>query len=166
MGTVSIPSRVLASRFRRRAFHSLLYLFGALLTACLFVGCERQVRKRPHGDLRIGKIEDLTAAEQFYPELRLLVRYDQNGWSVMSTLCTYDLSPLRIVESKGERHFVSDYSGSEYSLDGKVLHGPTRWALPYYQAVVAPVTVGGPADTLFARIGEEVASEWRAPPLR
>jgi hypothetical protein len=110
--------------------------------------------------------ELVVTSETYRPDLRLFIRIDERGLSVMSTECTYDLSPLRLVDEEGERLFISDFSESRYSLVGEVISGPQRAPLPFFKARLAPGLIGGLVpDTLFVELGElnEVGSDWRLP---
>ena len=128
--------------------------------------CKPSHRERPYGDLRLGKVADFQEAEIVLDKERLLLRHDKAGFSVMSTLCSMDLTPLRRVvdPSGGEIRWVSDYSASVYQNDGKVIHGPAVRNLPYFKIVLDQGNFDSPKDTLYARIGEEVPPTWRLPP--
>jgi Rieske Fe-S protein len=84
----------------------------------------------------------------------------------MSTLCTYDRLPLKLEgnEAEGNKRFVSPYNGSVYSLQGEKISGPTRSPLKYYRLVIDSGVYGGPKDTLYVRIGDEVSPEWQLQP--
>lgn len=133
--------------------------------AFAFVGCHTKVRKRPPGYLKIGPVKDYLAKnEYFLYDKRLMLRRDSRGFYVMSTLCTYDTSAL--VEKPlpgGGYKLVSVFEGSEYDRNGKVIKGPAVADLPYYKLEIAPEVYGGPPDTLYVKIGEEVSPDWRLP---
>lgn len=127
----------------------------------LLAGCERGVMRRPPGYLRLGPISELDRTAYWIESERLLLRKDADGFYVMSTECTYDLSPLKLVkDAEGER-FVSDYTPSKYDVSGKVLSGPAKAPLPYYELVAAPLDYGGQINTFYVRIGTEKPSSWR-----
>lgn len=111
--------------------------------------------------MKLGKISDLSTSETYLPDLRLVVRMDDKGFSVMSTVCTLDLTPLTRVDDGGKVVWRSSYSESSYSYDGAVLHGPTKVALPYYNLKVDSSLYGGPKDALYAEVGVERSKEWR-----
>jgi len=154
----------------------LCFLSLVLLSA---LGCYPKSRERPYGILRLGPMEKFQGAEVFLPELRVLVRHDKLGLSVMSTSCSVDLTPLHIEVSKdssggsdaGSRILVSRETGSQYSLDGTVRQGPAVKGLPFYELKIdrgASGAVGdhstnqsGAKDTLYALIGREVPASWR-----
>jgi hypothetical protein len=81
----------------------------------------------------------------------------------MSTQGTYDLSQLELRRVDGKLVLVSAYSTSTYDLDGRVLTGPATVNLPFYELQFEPKVVGEPRNTLFARVGREVAPSWRLP---
>lgn len=139
----------------------LLILLGTLLP-----GCRSPELHRPDGVMRVGKVTDFVGhPETFLPHLRVLVRFDDRGLSVMSTACTYDLSPLELVEEEGGRILFSRFSGSRYTISGAVISGPQVAPLPFFPARVASETWDGPSDTLYVEVGrlKEVDSHWRLP---
>lgn len=133
----------------------ILSLFGA--------SCKQDVLERPPGYIKIGRISEFKEVENFRPDVRFLVIKDDKGIAAFSTLCTHDLTPLRLIHSEGGRVFVSDYTESRYSLRGKVLQGPSVADLPYYHVVVDSELLGGPRDTLYVHVGKKRDPEWRAP---
>ena len=129
-------------------------------------GCQPGVRKRPVGYLRVGKYLEIPMGVTYRPDLLLVLRRDIDGISAMSTACTYDLSPLTLKSKKGEngadeQRFFSSYTDSVYSIDGDVINGPAKAALPYYQLVLREGTYDGARDTVFVKIGHEVDRSWR-----
>ena len=136
-------------------------LFSMLLT---FASCGSRQLHRPAQVMRVGPIERfLESPETYLPDLRILVRIDDRGLSVMSTECTVDLSPLELIEEGKNRFLRSRFSAAKYSLTGQVLSGPAVAPLPYFKARLAEGVWGGAKDTLFVEIGSlnEVNSEWR-----
>jgi hypothetical protein len=114
--------------------------------------------------MRIGNIQELRVVpEKFFPNLGLYLRSDLAGFSVMSTHCTYDLSPLKMVTDQSGLRWTSSFSTSEYSGDGRVTRGPALGDLPYYRLEVKEGEYNGPPDTLYAIVGEEVDRNWRLP---
>ena len=143
------------------SFNHLLLL---LTLSLLIVGCKPSHRDRPYGYLKLGPIKNYLAPETFLSEDRFLIRHDENGFSAMSTLCTYDLSPLHESKSaSGKSIWVSKFNPSSYSHEGKVIAGPTIKDLPYYELKLDSATYGGGADTLYVLIGEEKPATWRLP---
>ncbi len=100
----------------------------------------------PQGETHLAK-------ERFY------IRRDARGISIMSTLCTRDLYPLRLDAANSE--WISDYSGARYSLEGKVVKGPAVKDLPYYKLELREGVIEGPIDTLYVVVGREVNADWR-----
>ncbi|NDC38571.1 MAG: hypothetical protein EBZ48_11020 [Proteobacteria bacterium] len=140
---------------------SVAICLGALLT---FSGCEEAVKRRPYGFLRVGPLSDFLQSETYRPDLRMLFRRDDAGLSVMSTLCTHDLSPLVLIRHPdGSEVFASEYSKSRYRKDGEVTSGPAVADLPYYKLKIDEGVYGGPRDTLYVEVGSEVPSTWRLP---
>lgn len=119
--------------------------------------------RRPPGYLRIGKLAELSAPEQWLEAERLFLRLDERGYSVMSTLCTYDLTPLELEKTAEGEMFVSRFTSSRYRKDGTVVSGPSKFDLPYYELVIAPEVWGGPLDTLYVKVGTERPPSWRLP---
>jgi hypothetical protein len=137
------------------------FLFLLLLT---FTSCGSRHLHRPPQIMRVGPVATfLDSSETYLPDLRILVRVDDRGISVMSTECTVDLSPLELVEDGENRIFRSRFSAARYSLSGEVLSPPAIAPLPYFKARLAEGVWGGPKDTLFVEIGlqNEVNSDWR-----
>ena len=138
------------------ALLSLLVLFGvgAALSACR--------PKRPYGTQKLGRIEDLLGSETYLERDHFLVRRDQEGFSVMSTQCTVDLSPLVMKRSAGQCELVSRETASKYDCNGKVLSGPADHNLPFYEIFAAPGEYEqSKADTLFVWVGKEKPPAWR-----
>ncbi|MBX7143731.1 MAG: Rieske 2Fe-2S domain-containing protein [Oligoflexia bacterium] len=138
-------------------------LLFILLACCVLMSCEPSVRERPYGDLRLGKITEFLAPETYLKAQRLLLRRDERGWYVMSTMCSHDLSALELKEVDGKRVFYSQFTSSSYDLDGNVLSGPAVEALPYYELYIDQGTYDGMRDTLYARVGEKRSKDWRLP---
>ncbi len=145
-----------------RTFYSLTkFLFLICFSALLLVACNPKERERPFGDLRLGSITQLIADEMFLKDARLLLMRDARGWSIMSTLCTYDLSPL-IPERRPEGvYWHSQYTKSHYDPQGNVLSGPSQAPLPRYKLYLEAGKYGGAPDTLYVLIGEKVTQDWR-----
>jgi hypothetical protein len=138
----------------------------SLLLIFLFIfailGCDRAGdRKRPPGYLKIGLISTFNEGDNYLPELRLMLRKDSYGYSVMSTECTYDLTPLKKIVNKNSYIWKSDYTNSSYNADGTVITEPATVKLPYYELVLSASKYGGEIDTLYVSIGKEVTANWR-----
>jgi Rieske Fe-S protein len=141
-------------------YRTSLFLFLSVGMIAL-LGCNTESRNRPFGVVQVAMLADLQGSEIFLPKEALYVRQDAQGYSVMSTLCTHDLSLLRLEVREGRQVFVSDFSESVYSKEGDVLHGPAKKPLPYFELVLDRATYSGPLDTLYARIGVEKPRSWR-----
>lgn len=92
--------------------------------------------------------------------LRLLVHKDARGLAVMSLLCTVDLSPLSKRALAGSEQWHSPLSGAAYDLSGRVISGPAKHPLPYYELFVDKGPPGAPL-TLYAYVGRIKDPEWR-----
>lgn len=153
---------VVATGTRRRVFRIasvFMLLFGLGLCSCFW-----GPKKRPAGFLNLGPVAQLAQRDEtFFSDLKVLLRRDAGGLYAMSTMCTYDLSPLIFSEKDGKLLWRSQYSESAYNPDGSVAHGPTQYPLPFYKLVLAPGTIGGPVDTLFVEVGVERPAAWRLP---
>ncbi len=134
-----------------------------LVLSCLLVvvGCHPNERARPIGYFRVGKLSSLAAPEIYDRDAGLLIRRDQNGLYAMSTLCTYDLSPLNIVNTAEGRILASPETTSKYSMNGDVLSGPAVEPLPYFELVLDRGEIDGPIDTVYAQIGRAISRDWR-----
>ena len=136
--------------------------FLVLLTACINIfACDSGGLKRPVGYFRVGLISDLRKPETYVPEEKLLVRHDEKGFSVMSTADTYDLTPLAHRKTAQGDVWQSNVTTSTYDHNGKVLKGPAKVDLPYYELQYASTTYAGPVDSLYAQVGVEKPPDWR-----
>lgn len=146
-------------RTRRLAIASLSVLLLLAGSACLW-----GPKRRPAGFLNLGLVAQLSQREEtFFSDLKILLRRDAGGFYAMSTVCTYDLSPLIYSERDGKLLWRSQFTESAYNPDGSVAHGPTKYSLPFYKLEVAPGTIGGLPDTLFVEVGVERPALWRFP---
>lgn len=121
-------------------------------------GCEV---KRPPGFLTIGKVAEVASRSHFLQEKNFYLIRDDQGIAVMSTLCSHDRLPLKLVKDNGREIFVSDYNPSRYDLSGRVISGPAKHDLLFYALRIDSGVYGGPKDTLYVKIGSEVPREWR-----
>lgn len=136
----------------------------SIATLLICTACDTSGRKRPIGYVRLGPAAELAQRpETFFSEARVLLRYDDRGFSAMSTSCTYDLSALTRVSDGPTKRWLSSYSSSAYDDQGRVLAGPAKSNLPFYELKMAAGTYGGVPDTLFVEIGMETESSWRLP---
>lgn len=164
----SVTGRRLRALTGSRRLDSLygLLLCLVFLSGGFLLGCRSQELHRPAGVMRVGKVSEFVGRpETFLPDLRVLVRFDDRGLSVMSTECTHDLSPLELGEEGGRRVLFSRYSGARYTVVGEVISGPQKAPLPFFPARIAAETWDGPLDTLYVEVGrsKEVGPEWRLP---
>ncbi|MDC0357526.1 hypothetical protein OAO01_01825 [Oligoflexia bacterium] len=125
------------------------------------VGCDWHRRSRAPGYVRLGPIQKFLAPQTHEAEHSLLLRRDEKGLYAMSTLCTYDLSPL-VLDRTGKTPFLkSIYSSSKYDMSGNVTSGPAKANLPYFELRLDSNKYGGKPDTLFVFIGPQVSRDWR-----
>lgn len=167
VGLRSLMPNTTSSRFSAclKGLSAILFILIVTLVSGLIVGCNSpHNQKRPPTYLTLGFVEDLKRPETYLADKRLLLRLDEGGFWVMSTQCPYDSSPLRPKEENGKIVLASDLSTSTYALDGEVLSGPARYALPFYELEIAEHIVGGPKDTLYVKLGAEVDGTWRLTP--
>ena len=136
--------------------------FSYLVLLIAFVACNDGAQTRPLGFFNLGPVDELAELpETPMSELKLYVRHDAEGFSVMSTACTYDLSPLtKVITPEGVR-WRSAFSTSEYDDQGRVVHGPARGDLPFYTLTLSRDFYHGPISSVFAKVGEEVPRSWR-----
>ena len=71
---------------RRKAIGKIV---SGLCVASGFVACERHRYIRPAEELDLGKVKSLLYRQVHLPEKSVLVFRDVDGWSVLSTRCTY-----------------------------------------------------------------------------
>lgn len=146
------------------------WLVAIVVGVVFLTSCEPSVLHRPYGDMKVGLLADLQAPETYLPQLGLLVRHDSGGLSAMSTFCTRDLSHLTRKKSGDSYVWVSQFSASQYTPEGKVIVGPAIKDLPYFSLFIDPDFVqekdgklirGSPA--VFVRMGKgrEVGPTWR-----
>jgi len=135
-------------------------LCGLLVVLFNVTSCSDE-RKRPIGFHRLGPIQRYMSDMVEVPDHRLVVRYDSQGFSSMSTQCSRDLNPLSKKEVAGRQVYSCDLCGSQFSLDGQPVSGPAHTALPYYSLHIDAPSVGAAKDTLYVRVGDEVSAQWR-----
>ena len=132
-----------------------------IFTVASLLSCRPSYRKRPISYHRLGPLSDFTQPEIELDKHNLLLRRDDDGFYIMSTVCTYDLTYLQRQNIEGKQIYVSSYSDSKYDLEGNVLSGPSVRHLPYYELKIDAATYDGPKDTLYAYVGREVPKTWR-----
>jgi hypothetical protein len=155
---------------RRLVLKKLFVLFSISAT---FQSCSKGL-SRPFGYMNLGKLSGLLGPQTYLQDLRLLLRRDKKGLYIMSTECTYDLSPLVMVRLDNGFMFKSSFTESVYLSDGKVTSGPAKESLPYYRLqydgvfdTEAHVTKESKSSALtsdinvFVRVSDVVAPTWR-----
>lgn len=135
----------------------------AALTVLISVlsACNPAAQKRPFGYIKLGKVRELLGQETIIERGGLILRRDAKGFFIMSTYCTKDLSHLAVTKGEGGATLSCPYDHSSFDGEGKVLTGPAISDLPYYKLEYSPDTYGGPVDSLYVKVGEEVAKDWR-----
>ena len=139
---------------------SLARRFLVLLLFAL-LGCEERNLSRPFGTLRLLPVSKLSSDEQYFPKLDLLLRRDQRGWYIMSTVDPTDLVSLKGKQSPEGVRWFSAYSNHVFDNSGVAVSGDTKARLPFFTLQVEPGPAAAPEPWLYVRIGEEQDSNWR-----
>ncbi len=136
---------------RRKMLKGLLALSGC----AILDGCELPRQKPPPPrKVQLGPISKFSAPATYLMIERLLIRRDRNGYSAMSLVCTHQTC-LVAAAVDGEHELLCPCHGSRFSGTGKVIQGPARRDLPYYELSVDE------QQNLSVFIGKEVTAEWR-----
>lgn len=114
--------------FRRMGMNMNRREFLFLLIIAAATGCQRRF-VRPGGEHQLGELKDLLRKRTVLRESGFLVFRDDQGWSVISSLCTYDGCNLTY-QGKG---FLCSCCGSRFTEQGGVLNGPTQEVLPWFE---------------------------------
>lgn len=109
---------------RRQAMATLLLAPVGVYLA----GCEKRY-VRPAGDHNLGAPQDLLYSKQIVRDRQMLVMRDDRGWAAMSIQCAYEGCEL----SYQDQRFLCLCCNSVYDHNGKVLKGPSKYDLPYFQ---------------------------------
>ena len=166
MVAVGVPNSSGKLRIAHRSPAKILGIFSTtkyrivaltLIMACV-ISCEV---KRPPGFLNIGKVAEVGLHSHFMPDKSFYLIRDDRGLAIMSTLCSYDRLPLKLVRENEQDIFVSDYNPSRYDLAGHVIAGPAKHDLLFYSMRFEPGVYGGAKDSLYVKIGTEVSRDWR-----
>jgi len=152
---------------------SSIILSMLFLASVIAGGCNTGGKHRPFGYLRLGKVDSFSESEKLLLKEAILLRHDEKGFFAMSTLCTFDLTPLLLVSGESPlfkssvpssspvSFFRSRVTTSTYNLNGEVTHGPATVNLPYFELELASGGIGEPPNTIYAKIGREVNPSWR-----
>ena len=125
----------------------LLIASPALLSGIL--GCKRGYT-RPAGEYNLGQVKDLLYTQQLVRERDILVYRNKDGWSALSTQCSYEGCAL----SYQEERFLCTCCGSVFDHFGSVLKGPAEAALPY-------LAINYSDGNLYADSSKVVTKEYR-----
>lgn len=99
-----------------------------LASAGLLTGCERHRFERPCEELDLGPVEQLLYRRVHLRKPAVLVNRDIDGWSVLSTRCTYIQCDLTFQEPQ----LLCPCCKSRYDLDGLPYAGwPATVPLPW-----------------------------------
>ena len=158
------PMRAVPAFFRPSSSGIVVSAVRLAIVLCLLVcaACSPDSRDRPPGYIRLAPAWELVQPETVIDRSAFLVRYDKDGFSVMSTLSSYDLSRLQRRTTPEGWRWYSLTDDSVFADDGTVLHGPAAEPLPYYELALdrgGVSSVG--ADTLYVRVGKKKPSTWR-----
>ncbi len=99
-----------------------------LLIVTLLVSC-KQAYHRPAGEHDMGDVGDLLYSEQHNRPRALLIFRDDQGWSALSTQCSHDGCDL----TYQDQMLVCSCCQSKYDKQGRVVHGPSEEALPFFE---------------------------------
>lgn len=141
-------------------------LLAVTLIFSLILGigaCRNRGVERPAGYLRLGPARELMNPETYFPKERLLLRYDERGFYVMSTASTFDGTALVKKNWDNTTIWASAFSTTTYDAAGKLLNGPGEADLPYYYLTLDAGSYTGKKDTLYVYIGDYVSPDWRMP---
>ena len=125
------------------------------------LGCESRTLSRPFGTLRLVPVSKLSSDEQYFPKLDLLLRRDQKGWYVMSTVDPTDLVSLKGKQTPEGVRWFSAYSNHVFDNNGIPVSGDTKARLPFFTLQVEPGPAAAPEPWLYVRVGEEQEPNWR-----
>jgi nitrite reductase/ring-hydroxylating ferredoxin subunit len=104
-------------------------------------GCERHRYDRPAGELDLGAVKDLLYDVSHVREASVLVFRDIDGWSVLSTRCTYigcDLTYQEPEMAQGTALLLCPCCRTRFRLTGDPYEGwpatvPLPWLDVYYR---------------------------------
>lgn len=136
------------NRKKNSSFYIILTL---LIFICLlfFSSCKRQF-VRPHGIYDLGEVRFLLKPMYHVEDKRIMVFFDDAGWSAMSTRCPLDGCDLSIQE----KYLYNPCSKIYYDHQGKLLSGNSPRSLPRYAIRYSD-------GRLFADVSKEVPQTYR-----
>ena len=89
----------------------------------------------PHTVLKIGRPEEFPiGSKRFLPEVHAYVIHDDDGFRVMSALCTH----LACATNAVDWGYLCPCHGSKFDMWGRVLRGPAVRPLPWFKLSLAP----------------------------
>jgi hypothetical protein len=100
-------------RFSRR--RALELMFNASIVSMFGLGCERHRYVRPAGELDLGAVKDLLYTRVHNHVKAVLLSRDADGWSALSTRCTYRGCDLTFQEPV----LLCPCSKTRFALDGR-----------------------------------------------
>lgn len=130
----------------RREF---LYYLIATASGLALAACKKSYI-RPPGEFNLGKVQDLIDPITNIEGMGLIVFFDEQGWSVMSTRCTVD----GCAASYNVDKFVCSCCRSVYTFNGIPIDGVAEKRLPFYEIKYA-------TGMLFAEAGKDVGEKYR-----
>jgi nitrite reductase/ring-hydroxylating ferredoxin subunit len=115
------------------------------------LGCERHRYIRPEAELDLGAVKELLYSMTHVPIKSILVYRDVDGWSALSTRCTYDGCDMTFQEPV----LLCPCCRSRFTLDGIPYEGVTAtrtlpWVDVYYRE-----------GHLYANPGKIKEKKWR-----
>lgn len=136
-------------------------LAAVIVLVVSLAGCDTS-RKRAVGYFTLGDARKLAEeGDHHFEQERILLRYNDEGFSAMSTECPYDGAVLVRAHEGGAVVWRSPLSGSTYDEYGKVIRGPSTHNLPFYDVRVDRNSYNGTIPTLFVHVGVERPETWR-----
>lgn len=139
---------------RRGILKGLLALFGtAILSSCELP----RPKAPPPRRVSLGSLSRFSSAATSLPLERLLIRRDRGGLSAMSLVCTHQTCLVNAATETPQQELLCPCHGSRFTSGGKVIAGPARRDLPYYELSLDS------DQNLWVLLGKEVSSEWRLP---
>lgn len=112
-------------------------------------GCRGEFM-RPHARLDMGKVEQLLYERQHIRERALVAYRFSDGWSVMSSRCTYDGCEL----TYHDNGLLCSCCRSVFYFEGQVLKAPAKHSLPFYRMETTN-------NRIYALAGDEVKRDYR-----
>jgi hypothetical protein len=138
-----------------------LILFLIFFFGVAFSSCERPL-KRPYAYVYLGFVDDFKSSITYKDDLNLAVHKSKEGFSVMSTLDSHTLIPLKRIELGDHIALRNPVQGFLYEENGKSIDfgdKKSKKPLDYYRIIID--TFEGRL-ALFAAVGIGKPATWHA----